>query len=190
MNTKNVLIATGIATILLGSMTFAAVSGKTDRPDFALVQTAVEANSYASLPDTAKAKISETEFAEMVQKSNEHKAVENAINSGDYSAFKAAMIAQIPSETEFQKMVNEHKTHAATRTAIETAVKNNDFTAFKAAITAERAQMEANHPNKDDNAPKALSDAQLQKHFNSLVEYYKKNGKLPEMGNGFGPAGK
>ena len=197
MNTKSLLIAAGVTTVLLGSMTFAAVSGKTARPDFAAVQTAVEANNYASLPDAAKAKISETEFADMVQKFLEHKAVENAITAGDYAAFKAAMIAQIPSETEFQKMVAEHKAHAETQAAIETAVKNNDFAAFKAAVTAERTRMAANlptgqagNPNTDDDAPKALSDAQLKKHFNTLVEYYKANGKLPEMGKGFGPAGK
>lgn len=190
MNTKSLLIAAGVTTVLLGSMTFAAVSGKTGRPDFAAVQTAVETNNYASLPDAAKAKISETEFADMVQKFLEHKAVENAITAGDYAAFKAAMIAQIPSETEFQKMVAEHKAHAETQAAIETAVKNNDFAAFKAAVTAERTRMAANNSNKDDDAPKALSDAQLKKHFNTLVEYYKANGKLPEMGKGFGPAGK
>ncbi len=171
-------------------MTFAAVSGKTGRPDFSAVKTAVEANNYASLPDTAKAKISEAQFAEMVQKSLEHKAVENAITAGDYSAFKTAMIAQIPTETEFQKMVAAHKAHAATQTAIEAAVKNNDFAAFKSAVASERAQMEANNPNKDDDAPKSLSDTQLQKRFDKLVEYYKKNGKLPDMGGpGFGALG-
>ena len=58
-------------------------------------------------------------------------------------------------------MVAEHKAHAETQAAIETAVKNNDFVAFKAAVTAERTRMAANNSNKDDDAPKALSDAQL-----------------------------
>jgi hypothetical protein len=50
--------------------------------------------------------------------------------------------------------------------------------------------MAANHPDMGNGSPKALSDEKLQKHFDALVEYYKTNGKLPEMGKGFGPAGK
>lgn len=192
MNTKTLLIGAGIGILTLGSLSFAAVTGKLAKgADFTLVKTAVEANNYAALPETAKTKITEAQFAEMVQKSSEHKAVEAALVSGDYTAFKAALVAQIPTEAEFQNMVAAHKAHTETQVKIETAVKNNDFAAFKVAIEAQKAQMVANHSGTDDaKAPKALSDAQLQKHFNTLVEYYKANGKLPEMGKGFGPIGK
>ncbi len=178
MNTKNVLVAASVATVLLGSLTFAAVSGKANRPDFFAVKTAVEANNYASLPDMAKVKITEAQFAEMVQKTTEQKTVKNAITAGDYAAFKNAMIAQIPSEAEFQKMVTEHKARVVNQTAIETAVKNNDFSAFKTFMTAKKAQIDSNHARPDgDNH--TLSDAQIQKHFDTLVVYYKANGKLP-----------
>lgn len=189
MNTKTLLIGAGIGVLTLGSLSFAAVNGKIGKwPDFSAVRTAVEANNYASLPDTAKAKISETQFAEMVAKNAEHTAIEQAISSGDYTAFKNAIIAQIPSEAEFQKMVAAQKTRAETQAKIELAVKNNDFAAFKAAMEAQKAQMLASHPDMGD-APRALSDEKLQKHFDSLVEYYAENGKLPEMGKGFGPMG-
>ncbi len=126
----------------------------------------------------------------MVAKKTEHQAVESAIESGDYVAFKNAMIAQIPSEAEFQKMAVAHKARTESQAKIETAVINNDFTAFKASIEAQKAEMAANHPDMANGSPKALSDEKLQKHFDALVEYYKTNGQLPEMGKGFGPAGK
>ena len=189
MNTKNVLVAAGVATVLLGSLTFAAVSGKTHRPDFSAVKTAVETNNYASLPDTTKAKITAAQFAEMVQKSTEHKAVESAITAGDYTAFKNAKIAQIPTEAEFQKIVAEHKARIESQVAVETAVKNNDFAAFKTAMIAQKARMDANHPHPDGDTQTPL-DAQLQKHFDKLVAYYKSNGKLPDVGGpGFGRMG-
>lgn len=126
----------------------------------------------------------------MVAKKTEHAAVESAIEAGDYTAFKNAMIAQIPTEAEFQKMVTAHKSRTETQAKIETAVKNNDFAAFKVAVQAQKAQMVANHPEMGDKAPKALSDEMLQKHFNTLVEYYKTNGKLPDVGGpGFGGHG-
>ena len=190
MNTKTLLIGAGIGVLTLGSLSFAAVNGKIGKwADFSAVRTAVEANNYASLPDTAKAKISETQFAEMVAKGAQHEAVEKAISSGDYAAFKNAMIAQIPSEAEFQKMVATQKTRAEAQAKIELAVKNNDFAAFKATMEAQKAQMLANHPDMPTDAPKALSDEKLQKHFDSLVAYYKTNGELPEMGKWFGPMG-
>ncbi len=126
----------------------------------------------------------------MVAKKSEHAAVETAIESGNYTAFKNAMIAQIPSEAEFQKMVVAHKVRTETQTKIEAAVKNNDFAAFKSAVEAQKAQMAANHPGMESDTPKALSNERLQKHFDTLVEYYKTNGKLPDIGKGFGPAGK
>lgn len=190
MNTKNLLIATSIGVLALGSLSFAAINGKWPKPFDETVKTAVESNNYSALSDTAKSKITQEQFTQMVAKKSEHAAVETAIESGDYAAFKNAMIAQIPSEAEFQKMVVAHKAQTETQAKIEAAVKNNDFAAFKSAIEAQKAQMVANHPGMDGNAPKALSDEKLQKHFETLVEYYKTNGKLPEMGKGFGPAGK
>lgn len=189
MNTKSVMIAASLGVLTLGSLSYAAVNGKIGRnADFSAVKTAVEANNYASLPDTAKAKITEAQFAEMVTKDAEHTVIEKAISSGDYAAFKNAMIAQIPTEAEFQKIVVEQKSRTEAQAKIETAVKNNDFAAFKSAMEAQKAVMLASHPGMVD-APKGLSDDKLQKHFDSLVAYYKANGKLPEMGKGFGPMG-
>lgn len=187
MNTKTLLITAGIGVLALGSLSFAAVNGKLGKgADFALVKTAVEANNYAALPETAKTKITEAQFAQMVQKSTEHKAVEAALVAGDYTAFRAAMVAQIPTEAEFQKMVAAHKARTEAQAKIEAAVKNNDFAAFKTVVEAQKAQMAANHPNIDGDAPKAPTDAQLQKHFNKLVEYYKANGTLPDKMGGPG----
>lgn len=146
MNTKNILIAAGVGTVLLGSLSFAAVNGKMNRPDFSAVKTAIESNTYASLPDEAKTKITEAQFAQMVQKDSEHKEIENAVEAGDYAAFKAAMIAQIPDEDQFKTMVAAHKARTVSQAATETAVKNNDFAAFKTAIEAQKSQMVANHP--------------------------------------------
>lgn len=190
MNTKTLLIGASIGVLTLGSLSFAAVNGKVGKgADFSAVKTAVDANNYAGLPETAKAKITPEQFAQMVAKKTEHQAVESAVEAGNYTAFKNAMIAQIPNEAEFQKMVAAHKARTESQAKIETAVKNNDFTAFKAAVEAQKAQMTLNHPNMGNDVPKA-SDDKLQKHFDTLVAYYKKNGTLPEIGKGFGPAGK
>jgi len=136
-----------------------------------------------------KAKISQEQFTQMVAKKTEHQAVESAITAGDYTAFKNAMIAQIPTEPEFQKMVTMRKTRIEAQAKIEAAVKNNDFAAFRTAIEAQKVQMVAEHPGMEDVVPKALWDEKLQKHFDTLVEYYKTNGKLPEIGKGFWPMG-
>jgi len=154
------------------------------------VKTALTSNNYNALSDVAKTKITQEQFVTMVQKNAEHQAIESAVEAGDYTAFKNAIIAQIPSEAEFQKMVIAHKARTETRTKIESAVKNNDFAAFKLAIQEQKTNMIDHHPEMDTDAPKALSDEKLQKHFDTLVEYYKTNGKFPEMGKGFGPAGK
>jgi len=122
----------------------------------------------------------------MVTKSTERKAVENAITAGDYTAFKNAKVAEIPTEAEFQKMVTAKKSHEATQAQILSAVQNNDFAAFKTVVLAQKAQMDANRPNKNGNARPSPTDAQLQKQFDTLVSYYKTNGKLPDVGPGFG----
>lgn len=189
MNTKSILLAAGVGTLLLGSLSFAAVNAKIGKNDFSAVKTAVEANQYASLSDAAKAKITEAQFVTMVQKNTEHKAVESAITAGDYTAFKNAKIAQIPTETEFQKMVTAQKARVAAQAQIEAAVKNNDFAAFKTAVLAQKAQMDVNRPTDANETPKVPTDAQLQKHFDTLIEYYKTNGSLPDVGPGFGGKG-
>lgn len=189
MNTKTLLIGASLGVLALWSLSFAAVNGKWRSFD-ETVKTAVESNNYAALSDTAKSRITQEQFNEMVSRKSEHQAIESAIEAGDYTAFKNAMIAQIPTEAEFQKMVAAHKERAQVQAKIETAVKNNDFTAFKVALEEQKANMLDNHPGMDNDAPKALSDDKLQKHFDALVKYYTENGKLPEMGKGFGPAGK
>ena len=151
------------------------------------VKIAVESNNYSALSETAKAKITQEKFDVMVAKKAEREVIEAAIEAGDYAAFKNASIAQIPTEAEFQKMVAVHKARDVARAQIETAVKNNDFAAFKAALEIQKSQMAELHSG--DSAPEAPSDAKLQEHFNKLVEYYKTNGKLPEMRKGFGPMG-
>jgi hypothetical protein len=140
MNTKTLLIGASIGVLTLGSLSFAAINGKWSRQMDETVKAAVESNNYAALSEAAKAKITQEQFTQMVAKKTEHQAVENALSSGDYTAFKNAMIAQIPSEAEFQKMVAAHKARTESQAKIETAVKNNDFTAFKAAIEAQKAQ--------------------------------------------------
>ena len=187
MNKK--ILTTGIVlgALALSGVTFAAFGGNVGQGDFSAVQTAVASNNYASLSTADQAKISTTQFADMVTKYNARKAVQDAITAGDYTAFKNAKIAQIPTETEFQKMVTMEKSRVATQASIETAVKNNDFAAYKTAIAAQQAAMAANHPN--GGTRPAPTDAQLQTRFNKLVTYYKTNGKLPMMGwmgGGFG----
>ncbi len=151
-----------------------------------VLQNAIIANNYASLPDSVKAKISEVQFASMVAKYAARQAVKNAIKSGDYSAFKTAMIAQIPTEAEFQKMAATEKARSDAQAQILLAVQNNDFTAYKAALATQKTALQALHPDKKDPT-KAPSDTRLQKNFNRLVAYYKKNNKLPELGGvGYG----
>jgi hypothetical protein len=154
--------------------------------DFSVVRRAVEANNYASLPDTTKAKITETRFADMVAKNADRAVVEKAFESGDYVAFKNAMIAQIPDEAVFQKKVSMHKARYEAQSKIETAVKNKDFAAFKSVMESQRAEMEVNRLS-GVSVPK-IDDAQVQKRFDSLVEYYVENGQLPET-KGFGKMG-
>jgi hypothetical protein len=189
MNTKKLLIGAGVGIFTLGTLSFAAVNAKNIRTPDTTVRTAIESNNYAALSEAAKTKISQEQFTHMVTKNTQHEAVEKSLVAGDYTAFKNAMIAQIPTETEFQAMVTAHKARVEAQTKIETAVKNNDFTAFKTAMEAQRAQMDANHPNGDSADRPASTDTKLQEHFTKLVEYYKTNGKLPEMGKGFGPMG-
>ncbi len=190
MNTKTLLMVAGVGALTLWSLSFAAINAKWPKAFDETVKTAIESNNYSSLSDTAKSKITQEQFAQMVEKKAEHAAVAIAIESGNYTAFKSAMIAQIPSEAEFQKMVAAHKARTETQTKIETAVKNNDFAAFKSAVEAQKAQMINNHPGMDGDAPKALNEDELQKKFNTLVEYYKSNGKLPDVGGpGFGIKG-
>jgi len=198
------------------------MSGKATWINKEAIMQALANNTYASLPDAVKAKITEEQFnqarekylakttkkmAQETWKNNtekgEHKkwqgkwmengmkngtgpmhseAVQKAIASGDYAAFREAMIAQIPTETELQKRVSAQKAHTVALTAIQTAIKNNDFTAFKKAHTDLRATITAlNIEGKEFKAP---DDTQMKKHFDKMVEQYKKDGTLPEKGMG------
>ncbi len=148
---------------------------------FATIQKAVAANDYTSLPDEVKSTLTEERFNDMVAKQAEHAALQASIEAGDYTAFKNAMIAQIPSEADFQKMVTESKTRAENKTKLETAVKNNDFAAYKALLVEQKAQMEAHRPEgmTDDKVRPEPTDEQLQKRFDALVASYAENGTLP-----------
>jgi hypothetical protein len=109
-------------------------------------------------------------------------AVQNALETGDYSAFRAAKIAQIPTEAEFQKKVAAHAAHKSAHIAIQSAIKNNDFTAFQKAHTDLRATITA--LDIEGREFKAQNETQMKKHFNKMVEQYKKDGTLPEKGIG------
>lgn len=106
-------------------------------------------------------------------------AVEKAIESGDYAAFREAMIAQIPTEADFQKRVAAHKAHMVALTAIQTAIKNNDFTAFQKAHTDMKAAMSEFH-TENGITPKTPDVTQIKEHFAEMVAKYKADGTLPE----------
>jgi len=111
-------------------------------------------------------------------------AVEKAIESGDYAAFREAMIAQIPTEADFQKRVTAHKAHMVALTAIQTAIKNNDFAAFQKAHETMKAAMSEVH-GEDGVTPKTPNAIQMKKHFDEMVAAYKADGTLPtEFGKG------
>jgi len=111
-------------------------------------------------------------------------AVEKAIESGDYAAFREAMIAQIPTEADFQKRVAAHKAHAVALTAIQTAVKNNDFAAFQKAHTDMKASMSEFH-TENGITPKTPDAEEMKEHFEEMVAKYKADGTLPtEFGKG------
>jgi hypothetical protein len=189
---KKTLIGVGLALVTLSTLSFAATKvGKMGTESFAIIQAAIASNDYASLPDTVRLTLTEERFNDMVAKQAEHAALEASIEAGDYVAFKNAMIAQIPSEADFQKMVTEQKTRTEHKTKLETAVKNNDFTAYKALLTEQKAQMETHRPEgmKDDKVRPEPTDEQLQKRFDALVASYTENGTLPDTmvgGPGYG----
>jgi|GEM_PF-5232381 len=106
-------------------------------------------------------------------------AVQKAIETGDYAAFREAMIAQIATEAEFQKRVAAHKAHALALTAMQTAIKNNDFAAFKKANEDMRAAMMSLNAENDDT-PKTPNEEQMKKHFEKMIAQYKADGTLPE----------
>ena len=195
MNKK--LITTGliVGTLALTSVSFAAFGGNRmsghmwSMNDAATIQAAVAANNYASLSTQEQAKISTTQFADMVTKYNARKAVQDAITAGDYTAFKNALIAQLPDEATFQKMVANEKARTDAQAQILVAVQNNDFTAYKTALATQKAAIDANNGTSTTaKTPKAPTDKQLQKQFTKLVTYYKANGKLPAKlgGPGYG----
>lgn len=189
---KKTLIGVGLALATLSTLSFAATKvGKMNTESFATIHAAIESNDYASLPDTIKSTLTEERFNDMVAKQAEHAALQASIEAGDYTAFKNALIAQIPSEEEFQMMVTQQKTRAEHKTKLETTVKNNDFAAYKVLLTEQKAQMEARRPEgmMDDTVRPEPTDKQLQKRFDALVAGYAENGTLPDTmagGPGFG----
>jgi hypothetical protein len=163
---------------------------------------ALETDDYASLPDTVKAKITETQFqiarekylekatkrsTKQGQMKGEKKgmgpmrseAVEKALEAGDYAAFREAMIAQIPTEADFQKRVAAHKAHMVALTAIQNAIKNNDFAAFQKAHTDMKASMSEFH-TENGITPKTPDAEKMKKHFDEMVAQYKTDSTLPE----------
>lgn len=111
-------------------------------------------------------------------------AVKKALESGDYTAFREAMIAQIPTEADFQKQVAAHKAHIVALTAIQTAVKNNDFVAFQKAHETMKTAMSEVY-GEDGVTPKTPDATQMKKHFDEMVAQYKADGTLPtEFGKG------
>jgi len=180
MNKK--LIATGliVGSLAISGLSFASFDGGKMMPKMGSsgIQAAVVANNYASLPAKIQTKLSQAQFDQMVQKYNAQQAVKNAIVAGDYTAFKNALIAQMPDEATFQKMVASEQARANAQAQILNAVQNNDFVAYKTALANQRAALQALHPE-ITKVPKAPSDSRLQKNFSRLVSYYKTNGKLP-----------
>lgn len=181
---KKILIGT-VGTVALVGLSFAAVNTVGNAGHHVAmegVRSAVEAGDYTALPEAAQTKISESQFAQMVERRAEHEAEKTAVENNDYPAFREAKIAQIPTEEEFADMVTRHAEHEAAQTAIQDAIKNNDFVAFKAAH-------EAMKPDGFDNAnAHAMDDTRLQKRFDTLVSQYQEDGTLPEN-NGFGMGG-
>lgn len=176
-----------LAAIALSTLTFAGTRNNiANKADFAVLKTAIETNNYASLPDAVKAKITEAQFAKAVEKMGTKSAVDAAIEAGDYTAFRNAKIAEIPTEAEFKNMVAVKAAHATAQTAIQTAIKNNDFAAFQKAHTDLKAALVALNPdmpwmsNSDSDATK------MQKRFDQMVAQYKKDGTLPEKELGKG----
>lgn len=142
MNKKNLTAGVAFAAIALTTLTFASVSGGVgSKADFEAFKTAVDSGMYANLPDVAKAKISESQFADILAKNASRKAEKSAIDAEDYVGFRNAKIAQIPDETKFNTMVAHQKAQKIAQEAIEAAIKTNDFTAFKKAHTDLQASL-------------------------------------------------
>ncbi len=180
---KKTLLTTGAAlsAIALSTLTFASVNmTRPAKADFDALRTAIENNDYASLSDTLKAKITEAQFAKAVEKNAQKDAVQSAIEAGDYTAFRNAKIAEIPTEAEFQTMIAVQKAHSTAQTAIETAIKNNDFTAFKQAHTDLQAALVTLKSDKPGFEEKTWSDAELKERFDKIVAQYKTDGTLPK----------
>ncbi|MEI6711787.1 MAG: hypothetical protein WCK88_06485 [bacterium] len=144
------------------------------------MKTAIETNNYASLPDTVKAKITETQFANMVAQNAARTAEDNAITAGDYTAFRNAKIAEIPTEAEFRNMVTIHTAQVTAQAAIETAVKNNDFAAFQKAESDLQTAMAALKTNRPGFVPKTPDATQMKKRFDQMVAQFKADGTLPK----------
>jgi hypothetical protein len=115
-----------------------------------------------------------------------------AMDSGNYQAFvsavESAKKANIPTEAQFNTMVEHHKAMQEFQSAVETAIDNNDYAAWKAAME--------NRPQ-----PKAIEDLITTENFPTYVKMQNalKDGDVktaqtladelgisPGMGSGFG----
>lgn len=138
------------------------------------IKTAVQANNYALLTAEQKQKITAEEFALHVKRYQSHEAIEKAIKEGNYTAFRDAKIAQIPTEAEFRMMatkVQEKETH---KSELETLIKNNDFVWFKAFVTKKH----------QENGQTVPTEEKIKKHFDALVKHYTKTSTIPEHSQG------
>jgi hypothetical protein len=108
--------------------------------------------------------------------------VKSAVEANDYSKLSTDEQSKVTKE-QFAQMVTVNKAMISHQAAIESAVKANDFTSFKKAHTDFKALMDANKPADmtDDKTRPDPTDDELKQRFEKLVEYYKTNGKLPEM---------
>ncbi len=144
------LLTTGaaFAAIALTTLTFAGVKNNLpSKADFSVLKTAIATNNYASLPDAIKAKITEAQFAKVVAKESRNTAVEKAIETGDYTAFRNAKIAEIPTEAEFKNMIAIKAAHTTAQIAIQNAIKNNNFAAFQKAYADLKIALQTLNPD-------------------------------------------
>ena len=91
--------------------------------------------------------ITEAQFAKVVAKESQNTAVEKAIETGDYTAFRNAKIAEIPTEAEFKNMIAIKAAHATAQIAIQNAIKNNNFAAFQKAYADLKIALQTLNPD-------------------------------------------
>jgi hypothetical protein len=176
MSIKNILIATGLLSVLtIGSIsTFASTNNiSTD------TKQALLSGDFTKFKASRKAQIdnmTETQFKYRSDKFKSMDAVNSAIDKCDYQAFLTA-IANSPrkqnvNEAEFKVMCDKNKEMKANWQKVQDSIKANDFNAYKTAMATIR-------PNRMNKTP---NEAKMQERFNMLVEKFKADGSLPEFG--------